>query len=334
MQIEARSERKRLSRRAMVFAAGIVAAALPLHGAVAEQPAGLPSQEATQEAKPPPQAAEPPAQIAVSPGKFEVRIDDKQSVQAVRLMNFSDRRVDVKVTVATWELDANSRVVLVEPTEQSLDQWMVFNPRSFSVEARSEQTVRFAIRPRVEPTAGEHRAMIYFEEQARTDVDVPVQVLFKVGVAVYGYAGEIERRGVLSEVQVAADNRVMSAAFDIDNPGNAHVRMKAQWGIWPVDHFPGVDAVAQIPDLGNDGVELPESMLMAGWLPNTPVLGGNRRQILHATAHRLTPGRYVFAALGELGPETFRRAVEFQVPAATPTRIAGEQQEAGGSDIR
>ena len=105
--------------------------------------------------------AVPPAQIAVSPSRFEIEIGPSPTTEALRVFNFSDRPVDVQASVAHWELDRNSRVVIVEPTEQSLDQWIVMNPLRFTIPAGGSQTMRFSIRPKTAPDPGEHRAMIY-----------------------------------------------------------------------------------------------------------------------------------------------------------------------------
>ena len=85
----------------------------------------------------------PPARVAVSPSKFEIEIGAKPTTQALRLFNLGDERVEVQVTVATWELDEANRVQVVEPTEQSLDQWIVINPLRFEIPAHESQTVRF-----------------------------------------------------------------------------------------------------------------------------------------------------------------------------------------------
>jgi len=67
----------------------------------------------------------PPAQIAVSPSRFEVEIGSKPTTEAVDVMNLGDEPVSIAVSVVTWDLDEGNQVRIVEPTEQTLDQWMV-----------------------------------------------------------------------------------------------------------------------------------------------------------------------------------------------------------------
>ena len=267
----------------------------------------------------------PPAQLAVSPGRFEVEVSDRPSVQALKLMNFSDRDVTVKVSVVPWDLDENSRVRELETTEETLDQAMVFNPREFTVSARSEQTVRFSIRPRMRPAAGEHRAMLYFTEVPHEAVAGQLQVLFKVGVAVYAYAGEISRVAELGEVAVRSTEQVFNAVFDIESRGNAHVRMAGQYAIWPAEQFPGIDLVEPFEDIDRIDFRAPEPVLLAGHLPGTPVLPGTERQLILAAAHSLPAGDYVLSAVGTLGDREIRRAVAFEVPRAGAPIVAGQQ---------
>lgn len=266
---------------------------------------------------------QPPARIAVSPGKFEVPIGPQPVVESLKLINFGDSPVDIRVSLASWDLDDNSRVRLLESGEQTLDQWMLVNPRTFTVEAGGEQTVRFSIRPRQRPSEGEHRAMIYFEEVpgARSE-EKPVQVRFKLGVAVYAHAGDVERAGRLNELRVAADPRLLRADFDISSVGNVHVRMRGQYAIWPADAFPGLDAIGPFEGLDRPDFRPPAPALLVGALPNTPVLAGTRRALPLVGGHGLPAGRYVLTALGELGPGTIREAVEFTIPAAEAAESA------------
>lgn len=272
----------------------------------------------------------PPAQLAVSPGRFEIDMNEGPSVHAVRLMNFGDREVAVRVAVVPWELDEQNRVVTLPPAEDTLDQAMIFNPSSFVVAPRSEQTVRFSIRPRTRPETGEHRAMIYFEEQPRGDQAAGLQVLFRVGVAVYAYAGEVQRAGELRELRIASSPKILSAAFDIASAGNAHVRLQGQYAVWPVDRFPGLEGLEPFEGLDRPDFRVPEPALMAGALPAIPVLAGTERQVFMANEHSLPPGQYILTALGTLGDLPIRRAMEFVVPAAPADVAVGRQDPAAG----
>ena len=267
---------------------------------------------------------DPPAQVAVSPARFEIEIGSRPVVEALRLINFSEEDLDIRVTVVPWDLDEFNRVRVLDPDEQSLDQWLILNPRNFTVPGKTSQTVRFAIRPRARPEDGEHRAMIYLEEIPRDLPEGKVKIAFKLGVAVYAYAGAVVRQGELNKVSVAADREYYAAAFDISSGGNAHVRLAGEYAVWPVDNFPGVMAM---PILGDDPETTPFGILGHGSLPTTPVLGGTRRELLVARPHSLPAGRYVLGFQGELDGQPFRNATEFSVPPAANVAVAADQQQ-------
>jgi hypothetical protein len=275
------------------------------------------------------QVVHPPAVVAVSPGKFEIEIGNRPTVQSLRLFNLGDKEVDIQASVANWILGEDNTVTVVEPTEQSLDQWIVINPLRFTIAPRSSQTVRFAVRPRIAPDAGEHRAMLYFEEMLPEDrKEGEVYVNFKVGVAVYGNAGEVVREPDLHGIEVLSDDRVFAARFDVSSHGNAHVRLGGQYAIWPAAAFPGVSAVVPIANVGEPDAELPTGVLAAGALPSVPVLAGTRREVPLVVSHGFPAGEYVFATVGAISGHDFREAVRFVVPPrAGATVAAGEQQE-------
>lgn len=270
-------------------------------------------------------AASPPAQIAVSPSKFELKLGARSTTQSVTLMNLSDKPVDIDVTVANWGLDEASQIQLLEPTEQSLDQWMVINPLRFTVPGGGSQTVRFSIRPRVEPEPGEHRAMIYFNQVLPEEDAQVVRVKFSVGVAVYGLVGDVERRGTLHNVDVVSGTNPLVARLDVSSDGSAHVRMAGQYAIYPASDYPGSENTGWSPDARPNEIETPELAVASGALPARPVLPTTRRELLLQVRDELPPGDYVLDLNGELQGSAIDMAVPFTI--AEPTLVAGSDTE-------
>lgn len=256
---------------------------------------------------------EPPAQVAVSPSRFELPIGSQPTTESLTLFNYGDEAVDISVSLSHWDLDDENRVRVIEPTEQSLDQWLVVNPLQFRVEARSAQTVRFSIRPRVRPEEGEHRAMIYFDQQLPQSDAPRVRVRFRMGVAIYGHVGEPRRSGELHGVELLTGERSLGASFDISSLGSAHLRMSGQYAIWPVSSYPGAEATTTIDGLERRGAEIPHGSLVAGLLPATPVLPATRRSVILNTGADLPPGDYVLDLNGTLGDQKVDRGIPFSI---------------------
>lgn len=249
------------------------------------------------------QAQEPPGQIGVSPSMFEFAIGTEPVDKSLQLVNMKQKPVRVKVEVYNWTLDENNALQLLPPDRQSLDQWMLIQPVDFTVEPGKSQTVRFSIRPRSKPEAGEHRAIIYFVEQsdpAKTET-ASIEMLFRLGVGVYGYADPVVRKAVAHGVQLARrSDGSPEIRVDVENKGNVHTRVKGSFSVWEKGHFPGFAALPhQQPGQGGTK-QAPKGFIGSGSLDNSPVLAGKRR-ILKTGLVPLHGGKeYVIAVQGNL----------------------------------
>ena len=269
-------------------------------------------------------AQQPPAappQVAISPSRFELDIGPQSTTESVRIMNLGDAPIEVQVSVVNWDLDEANQVRVLEPTEQSLDQWMTINPLRFTVAPREAQNVRFSIRPRVAPEPGEHRAMIYLDQILGDEPRGGVRMRFQYGVAVYGQVGERVRNGALQGIDVSADDGVLSARFDISSEGTAHCRMSGQYAIWPAGAFPG-EAATGVHDSRQPA---PAAVVRIGDLPSIPVLPGSRRQLVLQEQLTLAPGDYVLDINGDLSGTPVDLAAPFTVaePATASPEVGG-----------
>lgn len=248
------------------------------------------------------------AQLAVAPTKFDLGLDEASATQSMRVTNFGRKTMEVSVSVVHWDLDEQNKIRILPPTEQSLDGWMVINPLRFTIAPGDSQTVRFAIRPKVRPEPGEHRAMIFLE-QLPGEKSAGMQFLFRVGIGVYGHSGEITRVATLHSLEVEG----RTVVFDLTSEGSANVRFHGQYAVWPADRYPGMAETALIEQLDDPATERPEHLLLAGALPNTPVLPGNRRRLLLEISDELPAGSYILDLNGTLGGESIDRAIPFSI---------------------
>jgi len=193
---------------------------------------------------------------------------------------------------------------------------MIISPMAFEVPPESYQTVRFSIRPRVEPQLGEHRAMIYLQQQPTEGVveGKTIEVIGRVGVAVYAYVGDVERVGRLHDVEVRSEGDLQLASFDVSSIGTAHIRMSGQYTVWPADLYTSPeDEEPSESDSADNELILPEGALNVGWLPPSPVLPDARRRLPLLIGQDLPAGDYVLDVRGELGGEPLRIGVPFSV---------------------
>ncbi|MFN6570362.1 P pilus assembly protein, chaperone PapD [Nostoc minutum NIES-26] len=271
--------------------------------------------------------------IGVSPARIELEINRKTRTQAIRVLNMSSEPIELKAYVRTWKMSEDNKLVEVPPTEESLEQWVVFTPSQFTIPGRSAQTIRFAIRPRIQPKSGEHRAVIYFQEIPATNEKVKdVRTVGRIGVVLYGYVGDIKRVGVVNSITVDSKPNGATALFDVSSKGTGYVRLNGQYGIWPAAKYPGANATKPINDVEKPGKKLPENVLAAGTLPLLPVLPDTRRRLQLPIPKTLAPGKYVLDINGELNGVKINQGIPFVIPEATAN--ASNQTKPAARNLR
>ncbi|WP_442944462.1 fimbrial biogenesis chaperone [Nostoc sp.] len=257
--------------------------------------------------------------IGVTPPRLEVKINsNKTRTETIRVLNLASEPVTLKASVKSWAMNEDNKAQDIASNEQSLDQWIVFTPSQFTIPPGGAQTIRFAIRPKVQPQPGEHRAVLYLQEVSPNPIKSSqgVRVNARLGVVIYGYVGEIKKIGVLNSITVDAKPNALKAVFDVTNKGNAYVRLSGQYAIWPAAQYPGSEATKPIANTGKPGEKLPKSVLDVGSLPSLPVLPNNTRQLYLPITKTLPPGNYVLDINGELSGVPIDKAIPFTVTAA------------------
>ncbi|MBL8301055.1 MAG: hypothetical protein JNN30_22155 [Rhodanobacteraceae bacterium] len=257
------------------------------------------------------------AQVGLSPQILDITLDGGPTSQAFRLFNYTSEDKVVKVTAVNWDMDGDGKVSTIPTTEQSLDGWLVINPLEFTVKAGQNQVVRVAARPAVKLTPGEHRAMVYFEEQPRERApgsETTLRTVFRFGAAVYGHVGPVERKGEL----VALQARPASGELTLRNDGNATSRCSGTFAIWRKADFPGEAKTSAIAKAGTDDAQLPPGVVASGRLPSDAVLPGATRRVMldYAIKAALPAGEYVLDLNGTFGDSPIDRSQAFRAEAA------------------
>ncbi|HEU4670453.1 MAG TPA: hypothetical protein VFR91_07080 [Dyella sp.] len=250
-------------------------------------------------------------QVALSPQIDDISLDAPAQTHAFRLSNQAKLPMHVTVSVQNWTMDIDGRVRTIPATEQSLAPWVEINPTTFTVEPGQSQVVRYAIRPAVKLTPGEHRAMVFFTEQPSPDdtsKPATLRAYFKLGAAIYGHVGPVQERGEVSSLVAGAG----AATFMLHNSGNATTRMRGQFALWQSGAYPRENAIT--PAQLENGFKPSGGLLAVGRLPQDAVLpGADRRVTLAFTGKPLPAGHYVLALQGTLGTTVIDRSVRFSV---------------------
>lgn len=275
-----------------------------------------------------------PITIGVSPPRFELEIGDKPLNESLKVFNFGSTPSEIRVSVHDWDLDDQNQVRMIAPTEQSLDQWLLINPVVFTIPPGEYQTVRFSVRPKVQPTEGEHRAIIYFRQAPKQMVAEgnPMRIVGKLGVAVYGYVGDVERKGVVNALNVEMEDKMPLLRFDLSSQGSAHARMSGHYTIWPASIFPGADYTQVMDPAKVKELILPAGASATGWLPRMPVLPAQRRTLELPVAKELPPGNYVLDINGEFGGDPLDLAIPFTVELEPESSVVTASETSSDSE--
>jgi P pilus assembly chaperone PapD len=248
----------------------------------------------------------PPPQVAVSPSVIETVLGNKPSNEVIHVYNLGDKPLTISTTVAHWDTNKNNQVRVIPPTEQSLDQWIIINPLSFTIPAGKSQVVRLSIRPQAIPAEGEHRGMVFFENKQDNSEIEGVSALFRIGVGIYGLAGNITRQGTLQALTLDKENNLQ---FTIKSTGNANIRLTGQYSVWRETDFP-TNKMPPLFDLTGKDTNLPATLLDVTALPTTPVLANTTRTLVVPVNVPQQAGEYIVFVNGMLGETPIKQAFD------------------------
>jgi fimbrial chaperone protein len=215
-------------------------------------------------------------QLAISPSRVEFNTDEVRSTKSVTVLNLGSEPMSVEVSVQNWDFDENNNYRALPPTPQSLDQWLIINPVRLTIPAKSQQTVRMAIRPKAKPMDGEHRAMIFFKQQQK-EHSKGVNVQFNVGVPVYAFFGETIENAVFHGMSYSKESQELT--FDLTNKGNVYIRPEGVFRIVGETSLSDEELLSQLKlNMG----ESQGKYIEQGKLNSKPVFAGERRTVKSA----------------------------------------------------
>jgi len=173
----------------------------------------------------------PSAKVGVSPSRFELVYDKRAKTQVITLINYSDKPITAEISLSNWTLK-DGKIVEIAPTPQSLDQWILITPMRFTIKPKDMQKIRFAIRSRVKPKPGEHRAIIWFNEIPHEKSSKGIQFKFKLGVPVYLSVPPAKPKGVLKKLTTKVGKGEIFVTLAHGNTGNVHDRLTGSISLW------------------------------------------------------------------------------------------------------
>jgi hypothetical protein len=260
------------------------------------------------------------AQVGFSPQYYDLTQAEAQGTHAYRIFNLTKDPKQVRVSVVSWDFDEGGEIRILPSTDTTLDQWVVVNPVEFTIPPGESQAVRFSIRPAVQLAAGEHRAMLIFDEVLQPQApgeasgagaQTALRARFQFRTAIYCQVGAVSR--IADVVSARADAETLTVQTRAT--GTANTRFDGQFMVWKAAEFPGLGKAVLLGNLTDAKPELPPGMVAAGRLPGQPVLPGGTRKYEVNLGTKLSKGHYVAVLLGRLGDDALSRQIPFDVAA-------------------
>ncbi len=252
--------------------------------------------------------------IAVSPARVEETLTTRPKTRTIKVINYGSKPTTVAVRVAHFDLDEQNKVREIAPTRQSLDQWLIVRPLKLNIKPGKTATIRFAIRPLARPTPGEHRAVIFLEQNDVRNDKSPDQLnlAYRIGVVVYAYADPKRVKSRLHGISVSKSG----LSLDVESLGNAHSRINGMYGIWPVKTYPGDKRALAAVRNSNALIKRKKAVagaLVSGPLPAYPVLPGYRRTVTNGWHRQLPAGSYRIVTVGKAGEVGFAKVLPLDI---------------------
>ena len=235
----------------------------------------------------------PPPQIAAAPSRATVDISRGRAGGSIRVFNLGEESISITTSVKNWTMDSSNNIEVISPTSHSLDQSIIINPINFTIAPGKQQVVRYSIRPRS-------------KDEGTIDIN------FRMGVAIYGVSGDVQRVASLHNLSVSQHGQKITALADIESTGNANVRLDGQISVWPESSFPDPASIAHM-DLSAESTQLPDNLVSASTLSALPVLPGTRRTIPTTVDMPSHPGSYVIHIAGTLGDQRINKSIPLQI---------------------
>ena len=250
--------------------------------------------------------------VAVSPARIETELTSRPQTQTIKIVNYGNSPTSLKIRVANFDLDAANKVREIRPEPNSLDQWIIIRPLALTLAPGEARTIRFAIRPLSRPRTGEHRAMIFLEQDRANSNSVgAIDVSYRLGVAVYAHLGA--KRLATKVHNVAASPQGITV--NLESKGDAQSRLSGAYAVWPAGKSPA-NAVAAVKQLtgGRDGrLVVPKGAVASGMLAGLPVFPGTRRAISTPWASGLPKGDYTVVVAGQAGEQSLARTLPLKI---------------------
>ena len=172
--------------------------------------------------------------LQVSPTRFEFNLERKFN-NFFTLANTGDKPLHIKIYPSLVMMGKNNTLVEIQNSPFDLSSYLVFSPRSVTLQPGQRRIIRFTVRPPDNLAAGEYRTVVFFEELPGPDeaprftkgkkLGVDLTLLTRIGVPLYGMMGAKTQEVIFEKGAAERQKGTLSVGGRFVNKGNAHVQI-------------------------------------------------------------------------------------------------------------
>ncbi len=170
--------------------------------------------------------------LPISPAVVRLNLDEKRPAGQFTIRNVGDEAERFRIKAQHFTYSEQGVLEIVSPDENSLAQWLKFNPKEFALPAKSSRTVRFVLVPRGKVIPKREYwgsiELISLKENVGSSTDVgagktmTIKLMTSLLIPIFATKGEVSYAGAIKEVQLSEDKRGKGTqiATTINNSGS------------------------------------------------------------------------------------------------------------------
>lgn len=220
------------------------------------------------------------ASISITPAVVSVDLEQGRPSGRFVITNTGDKEQRYRILATHFNYSPEGGLGIVPPDENSLAEWLKFNPREFTLPPKSKRVVRYAILPRGKLSKKTYWAAMELEslnpnefksQKNEAGSSYSLKVATAILVPIFGTVGDIIYSGDLENLKLKSNDEGYELAVDVVNTGEGRLSMKGNYHI-----------------LAASGEEVATNTLASGLvLPNA-----KRHMISRIPTSELKPGDY------------------------------------------
>ncbi len=180
-----------------------------------------------------------PAAISISPAYVELTLDKGRPAGKFLITNVGEEEERYRIRALYFHFTEDGVLQEIPPDEHAMASWIKFNPKEFTLPARTKQNVRFVVVPRGKLRRGEYWAAMELESLKTTFAkgddgegrSLKVEIIPAILVPIFGKVGDIRLEAIHKGAEVVWQEKKRSIVSLISNTGEGRFFITGRYEI-------------------------------------------------------------------------------------------------------